>query len=165
SKIEGRDEFVKKLIATNQQMEPLLKQILGDEALKQMADPAFAVVPNKAVKKGESWTKSSKVAMGPIGTYDTEYKYTYEGKDGKLDKIKIDTTLKYSAPTGDTGAVLPFKIKAADLKSSNATGTVLFDSEKGRVDSTNQSLKLDGKLTIDIGGQATDVELSQTQTT
>src|SRR5262249_34162944 len=50
SKIEGRDEFVKKLIATNQQMEPLLKQILGDEALKQMADPAFAVVPNKAVK-------------------------------------------------------------------------------------------------------------------
>ena len=47
TKIEGRDEFLKKLVTANQQMEPMLKQILSDEALKQMADPAFSVVPNK----------------------------------------------------------------------------------------------------------------------
>lgn len=164
-KIDGREEFLKKLSQTNPMMEPLLKQILGEEAMKQMADPAFAVVPDKAVKKGDTWKKSSKMNMGPIGSYDTEYTYTYEGKDGKLDKIKIDTTLKYTAPTTDGGAVLPFKIKSADLKSKDASGTVLFDNEKGRVDSTEVKLKLDGKLTIDIGGTTTDVDLSQEQTT
>lgn len=164
-KIEGREEFLKKLGQANPMMEPLLKQILGDEALKQMADPAFAVIPGKAVKKGDTWTKTSKMNMGPIGTYDTEYKYTYEGKDGKLDKIKVDTTLKYSAPTGDVGAVLPFKIKSANLASKNATGTVLFDNDKGRVESTNLKLELDGKLTIDINNNATEVDLKQEQIT
>jgi hypothetical protein len=130
-----------------------------------MADPAFAAIPEKPIKKGETWTKKSKMNMGPIGTYDTEYKYTYEGKDGKLDKIKQDTTLTYTAPGADAGAVLPFKIKSADLKSKDATGTILFDSEKGRVDSTELKMKLDGKLTIDIGGTSTEVELSQEQTT
>lgn len=165
TKIEGRDEFLKKLGQASPMMEPLLKTILGEEALKQMADPAFAAIPEKAVKKGETWTKKSKMNMGPIGTYETEYKYTYEGKDGKLDKIKQDTTLTYAAPGADAGAVLPFKIKSADLKSKDATGTILFDNEKGRVDSTELKMKLDGKLTIDIAGTSTEVELSQEQTT
>lgn len=166
TKIEGRDEFLKKLVSANQQMEPMLKQILSDEALKQMADPAFSVVPNKPVKKGDSWTKESKLNMGPIGSYDTTYKYTDEGQDDKkLFKIKVDTTLKYTPPPEGAATQLPFKIKKADLKSSDATGTILFDNDKGRVVSSDMGLKLDGKLSIDIGGMTTDVDLSQTQKT
>src|SRR5262249_44600534 len=97
-KIEGRDEFVNKLVRANPQMDAILRQILGDEALKQMAEPAFAAIPNKPVKKGDTWERKQTLNMGPIGTYDTVNKYTYEGKDGKLDKIKVDTTLKYAAP-------------------------------------------------------------------
>ena len=96
-KIEGRDEFVKKLTQANPQMEGLLKQILSDESLKQMADPTFAAIPGKAVKKGDTWEQKTKLDMGPIGSYENTYKYTYEGKDEKtkLDRIKVDTTLKY----------------------------------------------------------------------
>lgn len=165
SKIEGKEDFIKKLVAANQQMEPLLKQILSEEALKQMADPAFASVPGKPVKKGDTWTKESKLNMGPIGSYDTKYKYTYEGKDGKLDKIKVDTELKYSPPTESTALGLPFKIKDANLKTTKATGTILFDNEKHRLDSSDMSLELSGKLTIDIGNMNTEVDLSQTQQT
>jgi hypothetical protein len=169
SKVEGRDGFVKKLSAANPQMEPLLNQILSEKALKEMADPTFAAVPNKEVKKGDSWTRESKLDMGPIGTYETTNKYTYEGpdeKDKKLEKIKVETTLKYTAPS-DTAATnpLPFKIKSADLKSSNATGTIWFDADKGRIDHSETSLKLDGDLNIEIGGQTTKVTLSQEQTT
>jgi len=164
-KIEGRDEFVKKLTNANQQMEPLLKQILSEEALKEIADPAFAAVPNKPVKKGETWKKDSKLNMGPIGSYDTQYTYTYEGKDGKLDKIKVDTSLKYQPPTAAAAGALPFQIVSADLKSKNASGTILFNSEAGRLESTEMSLQLEGKLTIAIGGMNTEVELSQTQKT
>ncbi len=165
--IKGREEFVKKLTNANPQMEPLLKQILGEDALKQMAEPAFAAVPNMPVKKGQSWEpKPTTLNMGPIGTYETTYKYTYDGKDGKLDKIKVDSKLKYQPPGAAAAAgTLPFKITKADLNSKNASGTIWFDNEKHRLERSEMKLTLDGKLTIDIGGMSTDVELTQDQTT
>lgn len=168
-KIEGREDFVKKLSSANPQMETLLKQILNDDALKEMADPTFSAVPPGSKKVGESWEKPSKLDMGPIGRYENTYKYTYSGKDKektKLDSIKVDTTLKY-LPPGDAvgGGGLPFKIKSASLSSKNAGGTILFDNEKGRVESSSMRVELEGSLSIEIGGQTTEVKLSQTQST
>jgi len=54
-KIEGRDAFISKLVAANPQMKPLLEVILSQDALKEMAEPTFAVVPGKDVAKGEKW--------------------------------------------------------------------------------------------------------------
>jgi hypothetical protein len=168
TKIDGRDEFLKKLSSPNQQMEPLLKQILSDESLKQMADPTFSVVPTKPVKKGDTWDKKSTLNMGPIGSFETTYKYTYEGpddKDKKLQKIKFDTSLKYTPPGPNAGGGLPFKILSADLQGKDSNGTLVFDNDKGRVASSTASSKLTGKLSIEIGGMASSVELDQTQTT
>jgi hypothetical protein len=175
TKIEGRDDFLKKLTGANPQMKPLLEQILSETALKEMAEPTFAVVPQREVAVGEKWTKESTLDMGPIGKYENKYTYTYEGKNKdakdpkaqKLDKIKVETALKYVAPTEGAGGVasLPFKIKSAELTASDAKGSVLFDSEAGRVDSSTMHLELKGKLSIEIGGQTTQVELSQTQDT
>jgi hypothetical protein len=169
TKIEGRDEFLKKLSAANPQMDALLKQILSDEALKEMADPTFAAVPTSAKKPGETWEKTTKLDMGPIGRYENTYTYTFEGKDkdkANLNKIKVDTALKYFPPSETAaGGGLPFKIKSADLKSKDATGTILFDNEKGRVEKSDMSVKLSGELKIEIGGQVTPVNLEQSQTT
>jgi hypothetical protein len=168
TKVEGREEFLKKLVTANPQMKPLLEQILSQDALKEMAEPTFAVAPEKEVAKDATWTRSASLDMGPIGKYDNTYKYTYEGpdeKDKKLQKIKVDTTLVYKAP-GETAAGqggLPFKIKSADLKSTSASGTILFNSDKGRIESSTMKLELKGKLSIEIGGTTTTVELSQTQ--
>jgi hypothetical protein len=164
-KIDGRDKFQEKLIKANPQMEPLLKQILSDDALKQMAEPAFGAFPPHAVKKGEKWTKDSTLNMGPIGSYVTKYTYTYEGKQDKFDKISVVTDLKYQEPGAAGGGALPFQIKAAKLESKGATGTILFDNEKHRVDQSDTKMKLEGKLTISIGGMNTEVDLVQDQTT
>ncbi|HWG47554.1 MAG TPA: DUF6263 family protein [Gemmataceae bacterium] len=168
TKIEGRDEFLKKLVTANKQMQPLLEKILSDDALRQMAEPTFAVISNDAVEKGKTWKKESKLDMGPIGTYKNEYTYTYEGPDTatKFEKIKVDTKLTYSPPEKADGVGgLPFKIKSADLASKNATGNIWFNKDKGRVEKTEMSLDLEGKLKIEIGGQPTDVELKQNQKT
>jgi hypothetical protein len=166
SKIDGRDEFLKKLVKENPQMEPLLKTILSDEALKQMSDPAFSVVPDKAVKKGDTWTKTADLNMGPIGTFKSDYKYTYEGPDeSKMQKIKVDTTLKYQPPGPNAGSALPFKILKADLASKESSGTILFDSTKGRVGGSDMTMHLAGTLTIEISGMSSEVTLDQTQTT
>lgn len=168
-KVEGRKEFIDKLKGSNQAMGPLLESILSEDSLKQMADPSFSAIPNKAVAKDDTWKQNVKLNLGPIGSYDTTYEYKYLGKDDKnkdLDKIGVTTTLKYAAPAGDTvGAGLPFKIKSANLEGKNGTGTILFNSKDGRLDSSEMNLTLEGKLDIEIGGMTSTVDLKQTQKT
>jgi hypothetical protein len=168
TKVEGRDEFLKQLTAANQQMDTLLKRILSEEALKQMADPTFGILPKQgAVAKGETWKRESELSLGPIGSYKSVFTYTYEGQDATnkdLAKIKVETALTYVPPTG-TEEGLPFRIKTADLKSKNAKGSILFDIKKGRLEKSEQSLELEGNLDIEISGMSTKVELKQKQDT
>jgi len=170
TKIEGREDFLKKLSNANPQMGPLLNQILSEKALTEMATPTFSALPNKEVDaKGDSktWKRTSVLDMGPIGKYENSYTYTYEGKDDKkLDKIKVETKLVYKEPadTGGSGA-LPFKIKKAELTSKPSTGNILFNPELGRIEKTSMKLELEGKMDIEIGGQTTTVSLQQTQDT
>lgn len=173
-KVEGRDAFVNKLIGANPQMENLLKKILSEDALKEMAEPTFAVVPAGDVAKGKTWTRDSKIDMGPLGRYENNYKYTFEGEGAdKLYATKIETTTKYVPPpdtamdqaTGTGAGALPFKIKSGDLKSTSSSGTVKFDNTKGRVESAEMTLEIKGDLNIEISGQTTKVELTQKQTT
>ena len=166
SKIEGRDEFFKKLVKENEGMQPLLKTILSDEALKQMSEPAFIAIPNKAVKKGDTWEKNTTLDMGPIGSFDTNYKFTYVGsRDKKLQKIEVDSILNYLPPGPNAGGALPFKILKADLGGKESKGDILFDSDKGRVVSSTLTIRLTGTLSIEIGGTPSEIVLDQTQTT
>jgi hypothetical protein len=133
---------------------------------KEMSQYVFRMVPNKAVKKGESWTKTAILSMGPTGTFESNYKYTYEGSDeSKLQKIKVDTTLKYNPPGPKAGGTLPFKIVKADLNSKESNGNILFDATKGRVSSCDMTMHLTGTLTIEIGGMTGESIVDLTQTT
>jgi hypothetical protein len=175
TKIDGRDDFLKKLVQTNAQMKPLLEQILSEKALMEMAAPTFNALPGAEKAKGDKWDATSTLDMGPIGKYVNKFTYVYEGKnsdakedkDKKLDKISVTTELTYTPPEGAAtgGAGLPFKIKSADLKSKDAKGEILVDAEKGRPVKTTMHLVLNGKLSIEIGGQTTEVTLDQTQDT
>jgi Family of unknown function (DUF6263) len=163
SKVEGREAFIQKLSAANAQLEPLLKTILSEDALKQMTEPAFGVIPPKGeVPADKKWTKESKLDMGPIGAYDTTYNYTYTGKTGSMANIDVVANLKYSAPKDTKKEGLPFKILKADL-TGKGNGVVHFDEDKGRVNDSKLDMKVEGKLTIEIGGMTTEVELNQTQ--
>jgi len=95
-KVEGREDFLKKLGTTNPQMEALLKKLLTDESLKEMADPTAGLMPgaDKAagVASGETWEKKTSMPLGPIGTYDRTLSFKYVGKDTEkkeLDKVEV----------------------------------------------------------------------------
>ena len=170
TKMEGRDKFIKKLAKANPNMKPMLDQILSESALKQMAEPAFAAIPGTRIRRGGKWQRESDLDMGPVGRYTNVHNYTYEGRaDGSaLDKIKVETTLIYNEPLqggqpGNDG--LPFKIQSADLKGSAGTGTILYDREKGRVAKMDLKQDVSGKMTIEIGGQTTEITLKQSQAT
>jgi hypothetical protein len=160
--IKGREEFIKSLAETNPAIKTLLDTIMSKEALEKMAEPTWWAVPQKTTK-GESWSKTSNLNLGPIGTYDTTFKFTYEGKDKDIDSVKIDADLKYSAPPKDKGG-LPFTIKDATLSGKSTSGEAKFDRSKGRIESSKLAMKLDGTLNIEVGNMATEIKLNQEQT-
>jgi hypothetical protein len=175
TEIKGREEFVKKLSEANPQMSNLLKAILSEEQLKQMSEPAFAVVKGKGqkVKQGDSWTRESKLNMGPIGSFGTKYTYTYaatekknvDGKEANLAKIDMKTELTYTPPDAKDAIGLPFKIEGGKITTSEAKGTIYFDPEKGRVVETKMDIGLKGNLEISVQDQKASVDLDQKQTT
>lgn len=164
TKVDGRDEFLRKLGQANQTMEPLLKKVLNDEALKQMADPSFGMLPGKPVGKGDTWARESRLNLGPIGSYKNTFKYTLEKIEGDKAFIKIDSTLTYEPPT-ETSEGLPFRIKSAKLASKESGGNAVFDIKNGRLDRQEMKVKLEGELEIEISGTTPKVELKQEQTT
>lgn len=164
TKILDKDQFVAKLVNANPAMQPLLNNILDEKAFIDMSEPTFRVVPTKAVGKGDTWDLNTTLKLGPIGSYASAYKYSYEGKEGALDKIGIAATLKYEPGTSASGS-LPFKIENAKLESTKAGGSVLFDSAKGRAEKSTMNMEVKGTLTIDIGGQKTAVDINQSQST
>jgi Family of unknown function (DUF6263) len=160
--IKGREEFIKSLSETNPAIKTLLDTIMSKEALEKMAEPTWWAVPQKT-NKGDSWNKTSTLNLGPIGTYDTAFKFTYDGPKDKLDVVKIEAELKYSAPPKDKGG-LPFTIKDATLSGKSTSGEALFDRAKGRIASSTLAMKLDGVLNIEVGNMATEIKLNQEQT-
>src|SRR5262249_25673529 len=67
--IDGREEFIKKLSETNPQMQSLLKSILSEGALKQMAEPTWGAFPPNGDFNKKNWKRTSTLDLGPIGIY------------------------------------------------------------------------------------------------
>jgi hypothetical protein len=169
-KIEGITELLKKLVAVNQQMEPLLKKLLSEEAIRQMIDPSFAVVPDGGrIEKGKEWERSSRLSLGPIGNYETIYKFKYTGDSDEKDLVGITVSpvIKYSSPSSP-GEGLPFKILKADFKQGDAgaeKSIIRFDRAAGRVAESRLTTVMEGELTVEINGQSQRIPLRQRQTT
>jgi hypothetical protein len=165
--VKGQKEFVDKLAQTNPQMQSLLKNILSEDAIKQMAQPTWGAIPKDPVKKDGTWKpKPSTLDLGAIGTYETTFDYTYKGQKDGLDEIGVKTSLQYKAPSGDkkNGQQLPFQIKdRSSLSSKDGTGTVYFSREKGRIEKSTMDMKLEGTLIIEVGNMETSVNLVQSQ--
>lgn len=171
-KVEGKDELAKKLGAGSAQMDSLLKKILTEDSLKQMADPTAGLLPTEPKAANDKWERKSVLNLGPVGTYDVKYDFTYKGKEAAplnhLDRIEIAPTITYKAPTDNEG--LLFKIKSGSMETrpldpDQAPSVVQFNSALGRIHKATVSLKLEGSLQVGIGGQDTKVDLSQRQTT
>jgi hypothetical protein len=173
-KVDGKDEFVKKLGAGSPQMDSLLKKIMTDDALKQMADPTHNLLPDQPKAVNETWDKKQTLNLGPIGSYEVNYKFTYKGKDPErkeLDRIEVAPSLTYKAPAEGTEGLL-FRIKSGTMETKPIEAAdnlppsvILYNPATGRIEKATISLKLRGELTVTIGGTDTKVELDQRQTT
>ena len=135
-----------------------------------MADPTFGITPKDVKKVGESWPRTVKLTLGPLGSYENTYTFTYAKQTGDLAEIDVKVGLKYSTPGPDAaGETLPFKIKAGNITQvpgdTTNKGKIMFNTKSGRIESSTISVKMTGTLTLDIGGTTTEVSLTQDQST
>jgi hypothetical protein len=171
-KVEGKEDFIKKLGAGSAQMDALLKKVMTDDAIKEMTDPTYKLFPDSPKKPGDKWEKKTNLNLGPIGAYELTYKFTYvgpekEGPKKDLDKITVETAINYTAPKDLTEGLL-FRIKEGSTLTSEKegnTGTVYYDPKNQRIDEAVINIKLKGNLIVVIGGTDTKVELTQEQKT
>ena len=171
-KVEGKEAFIAKLGAGSAQMDALLKKVMTDDALKEMTDPTYKLFPEGPKKKGDKWEKKTTLNLGPIGTYELTYKFTYlepdkEGDKKDFDKIEIETVINYTAPKEGTEGLL-FRIKEGSKLTSDPAGSkgvVYYDPKTQRIPEAVINIKLKGELTVVIGGTDTKVELTQEQKT
>ena len=172
-KVDGKDDFIKRLGANSAQMEALLKKVMTDEALKEMADPTYKLFPDGPKKKDETWERKALLPLGPVGTYDLTYKFKYlgpetaEGPKKGLDKIEVTTIIKYSAPKDNPEGLL-FRIKEGSTLESDpekSKGVIYYDPKNQWIDEATININLKGNLKVTIGGTDTTAELTQEQKT
>jgi hypothetical protein len=166
TKVEGRDALLEKIGRADPAMKAMMEGILSENALKQMADPLFAVLPGKSVKKGERWAEESKIDMGGVGSYATLSSYVFEGPDRgdkTLGRIAVTQKLTYSPAGPGAGGALPFKVVGTDFKKLEGNGTVWVNMKQGRIERSKSALQMKGKMTVEIGAMNTDIEIDQTQ--
>jgi hypothetical protein len=172
--VKGKEDFIKKLGAGSQQMDNLLKKVMTDEALKEMADPTYKLFPpdGAAKKVGESWERKTTVSLGPVGTYEMTYKFKYaepekDGAKKEMDKIEVETLVNYTAPKENPEGLL-FRIKDGSKLTSDPAGSkgvIYYDPKNHRIDEATINIRLKGELTVTIGGTDTKAELTQEQRT
>jgi hypothetical protein len=110
------------------------KETISKEGLTDLLRQSAAVLPEKPVAKGASWTvpTSSKSPLGPL---KLSHKYTYQGAEergGKmLAKIAVQTTLELEASKGKP-----------QLKEQKHSGLLYFDAEAGRFVETEVNQEL-----------------------
>jgi Sigma-70, region 4 len=118
----------------------------------------FPALPQEPGRPGDSWARKTNLNLGPLGTYQATHVYTYEGREGKLECISVETTLRERPrPAKDVGQ--PFEVKDAKLERASGTGTILFDTAAGRVVRLDLELKLEGPVTIVRGREEVVVVL------
>jgi hypothetical protein len=165
-KVEGVNALVQKLENVNKQMGPLLRRILNEETVKHMAEPMLGIIPpNGNLPANGSWETSALLDLGPIGKYTTKNIYSASEKErkGNLLPIQVKSVVEYAKPESSETSALPFRIKDATLKSKEASGTVDYNLDKGRVENAKLTVRLEGDLTIEVSNMETTVHLEQTQ--
>src|SRR5205814_287819 len=89
--------------------------------------------------------------------------YVYSGRQGALHQFSYGHRMNYLPPRGGGGG-LPFQVAGAAFQATVATGSIVFDSDRGRVVSGEEHFKVVGRINIMLLGQQAPVDIEEEQT-
>ncbi|MCE9528270.1 MAG: hypothetical protein K8R36_19685 [Planctomycetales bacterium] len=113
------------------------------------------LLPNKPLKKGDTWEEAVKVNLGQGQIFTLKRKFTFEGE---ATKSTVDSTRKVLKITSVDSAVTfsvkeggaPFKVSKSELKVDESKNVNLFDPEVGRTIESSSVLRVSGKIALSV---------------
>lgn len=169
-KVEGAEAAAKKAIGDNPLMRQMMGGVFSEDTLRNSLEELFlAYLPGKPVKEGDTWTRKSRTALGPLGGVDIDSQFTYRGKvavgDKQLDKIESTSRLKYIEPKKPAAGAAGFGFTKGNMKFQDAKATYYFDAQAGRLVQVESRFGGKGKLTVSAMGQEVEVDVDMEQST
>jgi hypothetical protein len=167
TKVEGATDFFKRAFSDDPMMQQTMAATLNDDSLREdQQNVLVGFLLDKPVTKGDRWTRTSKLLLGPIGGFSSEGQFTYQGKtrlnNRDLDQIDATWSLTYIPPRNKGG--LPFEITKGEFKTPTAKGTYYFDAHAGKLFQVERKYTMKGTLTLAAAGQEIEMEMEMAQT-
>jgi RNA polymerase sigma factor (sigma-70 family) len=163
--IQGKQEMLAKLNKAQPQLKGVYEQIANTLIANDLTRSIFHGLPKTPVRVGDSWSDTDIIETGPIGGFLAQYRFTYDGPDGALDKVSFRGTLTHRPQNKEDAGQLPFRVLQANLNTKEVRGAYWFNRAAGRLDRLELEMDLNGQLEIEIGGQKAKVDLRQLQKT
>lgn len=130
--------------------------------LKKATEQALAYLPDGPVKVGDKWERATEVNLGSgqLMSFLTKYEYlgTVEQDGVTLDKIGGKAFEVSLSIVGNPA----LQLTKSDLKVKESATTHLFDRERGVLVSKVAKVRIDGPLTLVIGGMELEGKLDLT---
>jgi Family of unknown function (DUF6263) len=138
----------------SEQVSDEFKSLFDGEKRKKSVARELGTLPDKPVKPGDSWTRTSESDLGAGQTLTLETRYEYVGtqeRDGKtLDYITLKVTdVSYTMEAKPNAVV---SVKDSQLKIASSEGSLLFDRERGVTVVSESKVAIAGTLTLVAGG-------------
>lgn len=158
TKIEGGDKFLEKLAGDDDNLKKMMKGQFSDATLGSMVSQVFSFAPKKAVKVGETWTRTDKMNAAGVGEAEVKQKYKLESVANGVAKLAVEADLKFKQGDGGLpGLPEGIKVSKFDLKADKFTGSAAFDTKLGRLTESKQNMSINGAITMSANGM--DIEL------
>jgi len=135
-----------------------LASLLDQDGWKELAELTF-FQPNRALERNAKWSRKMTHNWGALGSWAGQIHYVYNGKEKGIHKVAYGLDMVYKAPKG--GGMLP--INNAAFKPHIAGGLIHFDAERGKVLEAQERFHVRGRLTLNLLGQNSPVEIDEDQ--
>jgi Family of unknown function (DUF6263) len=156
-KVDGLQDFIKQLSGDDEAAK-MMKELMNEEMFTKGFENSFGFVPDKPVKKGDSWKRETKFSLGPLGGFKLNNNYVYTGPKSGGDGIDSKFNMEWLPAKGDALGGL-FKVVGSDMK-GEGTASYVFDQQKGRPASSTTAMKMGGNLKIEAGGMELQMSLT-----
>jgi Family of unknown function (DUF6263) len=145
--LEGYEDLIRKL--TGNPADKNAQEVLPKSSLIDDLEEIFHVLPDKAVAKGDTWTRDPlKISLGAWGSLSGNAVFTAQGKGEKGETITVTRKLTYTPPKTPLAG---WNVTKADVKFEPATATIVFDAATGRLVSQTSKIEFKGTFTLTMG--------------
>ncbi len=104
-----------------------MDQYMSEDGLRSTIDQTFSLLPDKAVKVGETWKNEYKIPASAGAAQTVSVNMTFKAQEGGVARIASTGATKASGPAAPMG---PMTVTVGD---GTSQGEMLFDVKAGRV--------------------------------